>query len=72
MHRRRRAGARQRATTRRGRMDALLGMLTTRRRSRSGCRTWPRSRVRSRRYTRPPGLRGCSAEDIVQDAFPPA
>jgi hypothetical protein len=31
-------------------------------RSRSGCRTWPRSRARSRRCACPPGSGGCSPE----------
>ena len=49
---------------RRGRAAARPASTTswtaTRRRSRSGCRTWPRSRARSRRCGCPPGSGGCS------------
>jgi len=56
------------ATLAAARLASTTSWTTTRRRSRSGCPTWPRSRARSRRCACPPGSGGCSPES----SCPPA
>jgi nucleoside-diphosphate-sugar epimerase len=56
------AAARRSRRSAMARLASTTSWTTTPPRSRSGCRTWPRSRARSRRCACPPGSGGCSPE----------